>query len=93
MTKFLAAAGAAALLAAATLAPSAASAHGAHNGGHHGHKFNHHGPKYNHYRHGHRYGWQRAYGWAGPRCPRVPVTVYTAYGPAVQFVRSCRVYY
>lgn len=91
MKKLLISTGAAALLALAALAPTAASAGGP-NGGHgHGH-----GPKHTwNHKHFHGYGWgfKGGYIHAGYACPRVPVTILTAYGPVVKFVRSCGVYY
>ncbi len=49
-------------------------------------------------------GWKKhhhfKHGWHGPKiiigggyvCPRIPVTVFTKWGPVVKFVRSCRYY-
>jgi hypothetical protein len=47
-------------------------------------------------------GWKNHFkhGWHGPKiiigggyvCPRIPVTVFTKWGPVVKFVRSCRYY-
>jgi hypothetical protein len=49
-------------------------------------------------------GWKKhhfKHGWHGPKiiigggyvCPRIPVTVFTKWGPVVKFVRSCNGYF
>lgn len=40
---------------------------------------------------GHGFGYRQIV-FRGHYCPRIPVTVWTHYGPIVKFVRSCRYY-